>query len=80
MTRQADSDLIPILFDMELMRPGCAILQVLANADRAAFNRFFGGSPGWLTSPTPGMKVYKGTAEQWEMASKYLDKIMKGKE
>jgi len=67
----------PILFDMDLMRPGCAILQVLANADRAAFDRFFGGAPGWLTEMTPGMKVYLGTAEQWEFASRNLDKVLR---
>jgi hypothetical protein len=77
-TRPApDAERFPILFDMDLMRPGCAILQVLANADRVAFDRFFGGSPGWLTQMTPGMKVYRGTAEQWEMASRNLDKVMK---
>ena len=69
----------PILFDMELMRPGCAILQVLANADREAFGRFFGGSPGWLTEVTPGMKVYQGTAEQWEFASRNVGKAPRSK-
>ena len=73
MTRPGEGDLIPILFDMELMRPGCAILQVLAGADRAAFGKYFGGSDRWLTYATPGMKVYRGTAEQWAMAARISD-------
>lgn len=73
MTRPGDPDLIPILFDMELMRPGCAILQVFAGADRTAFGKYFGGSDRWLTYTTPGMKVYRGTAEQWEKAARISD-------
>ncbi len=72
MTRQSE-ELIPILFDMELMRPGCAILQVLAGADRAAFSKYFGGSDKWLTNTTPGMKLYRGTLEQWEKAARISD-------
>ncbi len=75
MTRQPEGDLIPILFDMELMRPGCAILQVLSGADRAAFSKYFGGSHKWLTHTTPGMKLYRGTAEQWEKAARISDTV-----
>ena len=53
---QDPENLATVAYDVELMRPGCAIVQ-----------RVFGGSisnedlhrmDGWLTSPTPGMKLY----------------------
>ena len=51
-----------IIFDIEKMRPGCALIQSI-----------MGGSPGvlrdfpaesWLDVPTPGMGLYNVTAEQ----------------
>lgn len=68
--RAAAQDLIPILYDLKLMRPGCVLLQVVAGADRDAFMKYFGGSDRWLVSPTPGMKVYRATAKQWEALSR----------
>ena len=51
-----------IAFDIQQMRPGCALIQAI-----------MGGSPGvlrdfpaecWLDVPTPGMALYNVTAEQ----------------
>jgi hypothetical protein len=62
---------IRMLFDLELMRPACVILQAISGGDTAAFRRYFGGADNWLTSPTPGMKMVSGTAEEWQYASEW---------
>jgi len=51
-----------ILFDAELMRPGCVLLAAVANTDRHVVQRF--NSRSWLTSPTPAMKRYEVSDEQ----------------
>lgn len=68
-------ELIPILFDMDLMRPACVILQALSNADRSAFMRHFGGSDKWLTSTTPAMKVWRATEEQWKQVAHAVENV-----
>lgn len=55
-----------LLFDTELMRPGCVLLQAVSG-DTAALNEFFpDASELWLTHPTPGMRRLSGTREQWK--------------
>lgn len=56
---------LPILYDTELRRPGCVLLQAVAGGDPEAFRRFFGGADDWLVTPTPGMRLMYGTEEEW---------------
>lgn len=60
--------MIKLLFDTKLNRPGCVILQALANGSREALFEYF-SSEDWLTAPTPDMKIMHGTPEQWERVS-----------
>lgn len=60
-----------ILYDTELRRPACVLLQAVAGGDRAAFQRYFGGAEDWLTFPTPGMKLIHGTDAEWRRVSRY---------
>lgn len=53
-----------IVFDIEQMRPACVILQALLGGDGEALKEFF-GTEGWLVNPTPDMKRYEATPEQW---------------
>jgi hypothetical protein len=63
-TRPADSAII--VFDFTRMRPACVLLQAVMGGDTVAFKRHFGGDRNWLLAPTPGMKPWRGTEEQWE--------------
>lgn len=54
-----------IVFDFVLMRPACALLQAALGGDTGAFQRHFGGRGNWLLAPTPGMKLWRGTDEEW---------------
>ena len=51
-----------IAFDVELMRPGCVILQAALGGDRFLAHRF--PTESWLLAPTPNLKVYEVTEEQ----------------
>ena len=53
------------LFDVELKKPACVLLQSAAKADWTALSRFF-SSECWLDAPTPGMRMAEGTAEEWK--------------
>ena len=45
-----------IAFDVELMRPGCVLIQAALGCDSAVARPF--DSRDWLVHLTPGMKVY----------------------
>jgi len=47
---------LKIVFDVSLMRPGCAILQVLKGGTPGIANSF--PSESWLITPTENMKLY----------------------
>lgn len=57
-----------MVYDTDLYRPACVLLQAAYRADQGALNEFF-ESQDWLVQPTPGMKKLSGTAEQWKRAA-----------
>ena len=61
--------MITLLYDTQLRRPACVLLQAVAGGDMNALNRLFDASV-WLLAPTPGMKRITGTDEEWERAAK----------
>ncbi len=62
---------IPVLFDIELMRPGCVLLAATYGASSDACKRF--NSEQWLTNPTPGLKVYITTESQLDQLVKMVN-------
>ena len=62
--------MIKLLFDNKLKKPGCVILQVMAGC--AHNNTFMQMTfTDWLVNPTPDMKIYEATEDQWrEIARK----------
>ena len=57
-----------IVYDIELRRPACVLLQAAMGGDTNAFNRHFGGySECWLIAPTPDMRRFIATEEELEM-------------
>lgn len=63
------TDRIVLLYDVELRRPGCALLQAVAGCESGAL--YLAGFDGadWLTYPTPGMRRIQGTIEEWRRAA-----------
>jgi hypothetical protein len=57
-----------IVYDTDLHRPACVLLQAVFRADQCALHDFF-ESQDWLVQPTPGMKKLTGTAEEWKRAA-----------
>lgn len=57
---------ITLLYDIELRRPACALLQALAGLDYLLMSRLFTPET-WLVHPTPGMRLVRGTPRQWRM-------------
>ena len=58
-----------LLYDTELRRPACILLQAIAGGDRQGLYRYF-RSEQWLTEPTPGMRMVEGPPEEWERVGK----------
>ncbi len=58
-------ELIPVIFDAVLMRPACVILQAFGGCTTQQLHELGFCSEDWLIDPTPDMKLYKGTREQW---------------
>ncbi len=54
-----DEETYEIMYDVELMKPGCVILQAFGTVPRELFYLHFGDSNCWLVHPTPGMKLYR---------------------
>lgn len=51
-----------IAFDIELMRPGCALLQAAMGCGTSIAHHF--PVESWVLTPTPGLKVYEITEHQ----------------
>lgn len=51
------SDEVVIVFDVDLGRPACAILQAVYGGSRGVESLF--NAEAWLTSPTDGMRRYR---------------------
>jgi hypothetical protein len=69
MSDPAKDERFVIVYDTDLRRPACVLLQAAMGGDLTAFRRFFGSSSDWLVAPTPGMKRIRGTAEEWVKVS-----------
>lgn len=65
------SKYITIIYDTELRRPGCVLLQATGGGDKDALNRYF-TSEDWLLAPTANMRTMHGTEEQWERESGFV--------
>lgn len=62
-----DEELLVLLADVRLRRPGCVLLQAArgcAEASRFVSETF--DSEDWLLAPTPDMRPVGGTREQWK--------------
>lgn len=70
------ADKIVMVYDFDLKRPGCVILQAAMGGDSNAVSRLFSGE-SWLVAPTPGMRLIAGTAEEWKKAAAITDAEMK---
>lgn len=68
------SEKIVLMYDTDLRRPGCVLLQAAHGCDTGAFRRFFMDSEHWLVNHTPGLKRIAGTEAEWTMASKMTPK------
>ena len=55
-------DKIIVVYDAELMRPGCALLQSLMGGTPGIANSF--NSDHWLIEPTEHLKPYRMTPDQ----------------
>lgn len=53
-----------IVFDTELRRPACVLLQTVYGGDSSVVLGF--PAETWLTFPTKGMQTYEATEEQIE--------------
>lgn len=59
-----------LCFDIKLRRPGCVLLAAATGADVALAQQF--NSKTWLVSPTPDLRVYEVTPEEF---AKILEKV-----
>lgn len=57
-----DNPEMVIAYDIEEMKPGCAIIQSDLGATSGIAGHF--DSRHWLTAPTPGMRLYPVTPDQ----------------
>lgn len=55
---------LKVVFDVEKMRPACALIQTAAGATPGVANLW--PSDLWLIPPTDGMRTLKGSREQLE--------------
>ena len=61
-----------LVYDAELKRPGCAILQAAFGCNPRLANEF--DSKTWLLAPTPNMKVYAVTDQELGFLVRLSDK------
>jgi len=54
-----------LVYDLKLGRPGCVLLQAALGADYTHNFQLDFPSESWLVAPTPDMKVYNLTDEQY---------------
>lgn len=59
------SDTIRLLYDVDLKRPACVLLQAAAGGNTYLLRELF-PSEAWLDHPTDGMQMLVGSREQWE--------------
>lgn len=66
---------IRMVYDFDLKRPGCVLMQAVMGGDSSAVSELFDSS-SWLLSPTPGMRLIAGTKEEWKKAVKITEAEM----
>jgi hypothetical protein len=59
---------IRLVYDLDLKRPACALLQAAMGGDSHALYEVGFTSEDWLISPTPGMRLIAGTLDEWHRA------------
>ena len=47
---------VKLLYDSQLLRPGCVLLAAVYGADRSIVSKF--DSQDWLVAPTPNLRLY----------------------
>jgi hypothetical protein len=62
-----------LCFDIKEMRPGCVLLAAAMGGDTELAKQFH--SETWLLAPTPDLKVYNITEEQFKALLKKVNKI-----
>lgn len=60
-------------FDIKRMQPGCVLLAAAMGGDPELAKRF--SSEIWLLAPTPDLKVYEITPEQFDEVLARTEKI-----
>ena len=60
------SEKITLLYDVELYRPACVLLQAMAGYDGSLVSFLF-DAQDWLLTRTPDMIRVNATMEQWEL-------------
>jgi hypothetical protein len=66
----SDEERLLVAFDLNEMKPGCALVQTALGATHGIASRF--DPAHWLLAPTPGMKVYPLTAAQVEKLAGFV--------
>ncbi len=66
---------IVLVYDTDLKRPACVLLQAAYGADHGLLYRFFDAKT-WLLAPTPGMRKLSATAEQWQKVSELKGEVV----
>jgi hypothetical protein len=62
-----------LCYDIKLMRPGCVLLAAAMGGDTALSEQF--NSDHWIIAPTPDLKVYETTPEQFNDVLAKTEKI-----
>lgn len=66
----SDDEVLNLVFDMDLGRPACALLQGVMGGSQGVTSRL--PAETWLTSPTPGMKLYRITRAELRKLGTFL--------
>jgi hypothetical protein len=70
---------VNLVYDCDLKRPACVILQAIHGGDNGTLMRLFPAET-WLVHPTPGMQLIAGTPAEWERAAQITkDAVAAGK-
>lgn len=73
-----DDTVHKIVYDTNLKRPACALLQAVYGGSTEALNMFF-DARDWLVFPTKGMGLMEGNRELWNKVSEITKNNMKRK-
>lgn len=68
-----------LMFDVEKKAVACVLLQAAFGCDNSLVQRFGFDTSTWLVAVTPGMKMIRGTEEDWRKAAMIANKQWAGK-